>query len=75
MQFMIGWYGGGNRKIHGGYSLFVYTLFGSQFVSFFGYIGHVTGGIVNESLYRTILVMTTDYIDSELTGDNWLGVV
>jgi len=32
MLFLIGWYGSRNRKIHGGYSLFIYTLFGSLFV-------------------------------------------
>ena len=32
MQFVIGWYGGGNGKIHAAYQLFIYTLFGSLFL-------------------------------------------
>jgi NADH-ubiquinone oxidoreductase chain 4 len=32
MFFLIGWYGGRNRKIHAAYQLFLYTLFGSLFL-------------------------------------------
>jgi len=32
MFFLIGFYGGRNRKIHAAYQFFLYTLFGSLFL-------------------------------------------
>jgi len=54
MFFLIGWYGGRNRKIHAAYQLFLYTLFGSLFLFLALIVIEVEAGTTDYQLLLTL---------------------